>query len=86
MEFHSYVNTVIALVRPKDIMEYARGKTTSKTTLRTSLVLILFEDSPHSIKVLGKIIDPIIVLKDQLMKISSFFNTHTHKEISLNMN
>ena len=31
---------VIALVRTEDIMEYARGGTTSKTTLRTSLVLI----------------------------------------------
>ena len=54
------------------------GSTTSKTTLRISLVLIWFDDSPYSIKGLGKIIDPTIVHKDQLMKISSFFNTHTH--------
>ena len=25
MEFHNYVNKVIALVRPKDIMVYAQG-------------------------------------------------------------
>ena len=29
-----------SLVRPKDVMEYVRGKITSKTTLRASLVLI----------------------------------------------
>ena len=54
------------------------GSTTSKTTLRISLVLIWLDDSPYSIKGLGKIIDPTIVHEDQLMKISSFFNTHTH--------
>ena len=32
-DFHHRVNTVIALVRPKNIMVYARGKTVSKTTL-----------------------------------------------------
>ena len=25
MEFHNYVNKVIVLVRPKDVMVYARG-------------------------------------------------------------
>ena len=48
MEFHDLVNKVIALVRPKDVMVYARGKSTSKTTLRISLVLVWFDDSPHS--------------------------------------
>ena len=79
MEFHNYVNMVIALVRPKDIMEYARGGTTSKTTLRTSLVLIWFENSPHSNQSFGRTIALATGLKDQLMKISSFFNTHTQK-------
>ena len=62
------------------------GSTTSKTTLRISLVLISFDDSPYSIKGSGKIIDPTIDHRDQSMKISSFLNTHTHKKISLNMN
>ena len=33
LEFHHYVNNVIVLVKPKDVMVYARGTTTSKTTL-----------------------------------------------------
>ena len=82
LDFHHHVNTVIALVRPKNIMVYAWGKTTSKTTLRISLVQIWFDDSPYSIKGLGKIIDPTIYHKDQSMKISSFFNTH-YTRISL---
>ena len=62
----------------KDIMVYARGTTASKTTLRTSLVLIWFDDSPHSNQGLDKIIDSTADHGDQSMKISSFFNTHTH--------
>ena len=53
------------------------GSTPSKTTLRTSLVLIWFEDSPHSNQSFGKTIGPTTGHKDQLIKISSFFNTHT---------
>ena len=76
LDFHHYVNNVIVLVRPKDVMVYARGKTTSKTTLRISLVLIWFDDSPYSNQRLDKIIDPAIDHEDQPIKISSFFNTH----------
>ena len=54
-----------------------KESTTSKTTLRTSLVLIWFEDSPHSNQSFGKIIGPTTGHKDQSMKISSFFNTLT---------
>ena len=53
--------------------------TTSKTTLRTSLVLIWFENSPHSNQRLDKMIGPLTEHKDQSVKISSFFNTHRHK-------
>ena len=53
------------------------GSTSSKTTLRTSLVLIWFEDSPHSNQSFGKTIGPTTGHEDQLIKISSFFNTHT---------
>ena len=49
----------------------------SKTTLRISLVLIWFEDSPHPNQRLDKTIDPTTDHEDQSMKISSFFNTHT---------
>ena len=56
--------------------------TTSKTTLGTSLVLIWFEDSPHSNQSFGKTIDPTVDHEDQSMKISSFFNTH-YTRISL---
>ena len=58
-------------------MVYARGKFTSKTTLRTSLDLIWFEDSPYSNQSFSKTIAPITGLEDQSMKIPSFFNTHT---------
>ena len=75
--FHRYVNNVIVLVRPKDVMVYARGKSMSKTTLRTSLLLTWFEDSPYSNQSFGKTISPTTDHEDQSMKISSFFNTHT---------
>ena len=58
-------------------MVYARGKFTSKTTLRTSLVLTWFEDSPYSNHGLGKTKGPPTDHEDQSMKILSFFNTHT---------
>ena len=51
--------------------------TTSKTTLRTLLVLIWFEDSPHSNQSFDKTTDPTTDHEDQSMRISSFFNTHT---------
>ena len=53
------------------------GSTTSKPTLRTSLVLTRFGDSPHSNQRLDKTIAPTIDHEDQSMKIPSFFNTHT---------
>ena len=59
------------------------GSTTSKTTLRTSLVLTWFDDSPHSNQRIDKTIDPATDHRDQSMKISSFFNAHTHKNIPL---
>ena len=62
------------------------GSTMSKTTLRTSLVLIGIDDSPYSSQSFDKAIDPTTDHEDQSMEISSFFNTHTHKKISLNMN
>ena len=58
------------------------GSTTSKTTLRTSLVLTWFDDSPHSNQRIDKTIGPATDHKDQSMKISSFFNTH-YTRISL---
>ena len=54
------------------------GSTTNKTTLRASLVLIWFDDSPHSNQRIDKTIGPATDHRDQSMKISSFFNTHTH--------
>ena len=54
------------------------GSTTSKTTLRTSLVLIWFDDSPYSNQSLVKMIGPLIDHEDQSMKKSSFYNTQ-HK-------
>ena len=83
LDFHHYVNNVIVLVRPKDVLVYARGSTTSKTTFRISLVLTWFDDSPHSNQGLDKTIDSTADHRDQSMKISSFFNTHTHSRISL---
>ena len=77
---------MIVLVRPKDIMVYARGATASKKTLRVPLVLIRLDDSPYSSQSFDKAIDPTTDHKDQSMEISSFFNTHTHNKISLNMN
>ena len=53
------------------------GSTTNETTLRASLVLIWFDDSPHSNQRIDKAIGPATDHRDQLMKISSFFNTHT---------
>ena len=58
------------------------GSTTRKTTLRTSLVLTWFDDSPHSNQRIDKTIGPATDHKDQSMKISSFFNTH-YTRISL---
>ena len=58
------------------------GSTTNKTTLRASLVLICFDDSPHSNQRIDKTIGPATDHKDQSMKISSFFNTH-YTRISL---
>ena len=55
------------------------GSTTSKTTLRTSLVLIWLDDSPYSSQSFDKAIDPTTDHEDQLMEISSFFNTHTKR-------
>ena len=66
----------------KEIMVYARGTTASKTTLRTSLVLIWFDDSPHSNQMIDKTIGPATDHRDQSMKISSFLNTH-YTRISL---
>ena len=61
--------------------------TMSKTTLRTSLVLILFDDSPYSNQRLYKTIGQTTEQEGQSMEISSFFNTHTHaQKISLHMN
>ena len=54
------------------------GSTTSKTTLRTSLVLIWFDNSPYSNQSLVKMIGPLIDHEDQSMKKSSFHNTQ-HK-------
>ena len=82
LEFRHYVNKVIVLVRPKDIMVYARGTATSKTTLRTSLVLIWFDDNLYSNQGFYQAIGPITDHRDQSMKISSFFNTH-YTRISL---
>ena len=77
MEFHNYVNKVIALDRPKRYNGVClRKRTTSKTTLRTSLVLIWFDDSPYSNQSFDKTIDPTTDHEDQSMKISSFFNIH----------
>ena len=61
------------------------GSTTSKTTLRTSLVLLWLDDSRHSNQGLDKTIDSTTDPEEQSMKISSFFNTrtHTHTRISL---
>ena len=58
------------------------GSTTNKTTLRASLVLIWFDDSPHSNQRIDKTIGPATDHRDQSMKISSFFNTH-YTRISL---
>ena len=58
------------------------GSTTRKTTLRTSLVLTWFDDSPHSNQRIDKTIGPATDHRDQSMKISSFFNTH-YTRISL---
>ena len=58
------------------------GSITNKTTLRASLVLIWFDDSPHSNQRIDKTIGPATDHKDQSMKISSFFNTH-YTRISL---
>ena len=58
------------------------GSTTSKTTLRTSLVLIWLDDSPYSSQGFDKAIDPTTDHEDQSMEISSFFNTH-YTRISL---
>ena len=55
--------------------------TTSKTTLRTSLVLIWLDDGPHSNQRIDKTIGPTTNHRDQSMKISFVFNTH--KKISL---
>ena len=52
------------------------GSTTNKTTLRASLVLICFDDSPHSNQRIDKTIGPATDHEDQPIKISSFFNTH----------
>ena len=76
---------VIALVRTKDITVYARGKTTSKTTLQTSLVLIWFENSPHSNQRLDKMIGPLTDHRDQSMKYQ-FSSTHTYKGYPFEMN
>ena len=54
------------------------GSTTSKTTLRTSLVLTWFEDSPHSNQSFDKTIGSTTDHGDQTIKMSSIFNTHTH--------
>ena len=51
--------------------------TTSNTTLRISLVLIWFRDSPHSNQGLDKTISSTTNHEDQSMKKSSFYNTHT---------
>ena len=53
-----------------------KGSTMSKTTLRSSLVLIGFDDSPYSNQRIDKTIGPTTDHRDQSMKISSFFNTH----------
>ena len=53
------------------------GSTTNKTTLRTLLLLIWFENSPHSNQRLDKMIGPLTDHEGQSMKIPSFFNTHT---------
>ena len=58
------------------------GSTTNKTTLQTSLVLIWFDDSPHSNQRIDKTIGLATDHRDQSMKISSFFNTH-YTRISL---
>ena len=52
--------------------------TTSKTTLRTSLVLIWYDNSPYSNQGLGKTIGSTTDHKDQSMKKSSFYNKHTN--------
>ena len=76
MELHNYVNKVIALVKPKRYNDVC-STTASKTTLRTSLVLIWLDDSPYSSQSFDKTINPTTDHEDQLVKISSFFNTHT---------
>ena len=53
------------------------GSTTSRTTLRKSLVLIWLDDCPYSSQSLEKAIDPTTGQEDQSVKISSFFNIHT---------
>ena len=73
------MNKVIVLVRPKNIMVYARGKTMGKTILRISLVLIWFDDNPYSNQSFYKAIGPITDHRDQSLEISSFFNSHKHK-------
>ena len=83
LEFHDYVNNVIVLVRPKDVMVYARGTTTSKTTLWISLALTWFDDSPHSNQGLVKMIDSTTDHEEQSMKVSSLVNTHTHTRYPL---
>ena len=60
----------------------SRESTTNKTTLRASLVLIWFDDSPHSNQRIDKTIGPATDYRDQSMKISSFLNTH-YPRISL---
>ena len=57
--------------------------TTSKTTLRTSLVLIWFDMNPYSNQSLFKMLGPLIDHEDQSMKKSSFYNKHTHKRYPL---
>ena len=78
LEFHHYVNNVIVLLRPKDVMVYAQGTTMSKTTLQISLVLTWFDDGPHSNQGLGKTIGSTTDHEDQSMKKSSFYNKHTN--------
>ena len=58
------------------------GSTTNKTTLRASLVLIWFDDGPHSNQRIDKTIGPTTDHRDHSMKRSSFFNTH-YTRISL---
>ena len=57
--------------------------TTSKTTLRISLVLSWFDDGPHSNQGLGKAIGSTTDHEDQSMKKSSFYNKHTNTRYPL---